>query len=49
MADAGSKQLDELVERLRVMPGSKVTLAEDHDPGYTDALTTARARLESER
>jgi PPK2 family polyphosphate:nucleotide phosphotransferase len=34
VADTRAKQLAELIERLRVPPGSKVTLAKDHDPGF---------------
>ncbi|MFZ0039790.1 MAG: polyphosphate kinase 2 family protein [Solirubrobacteraceae bacterium] len=34
MADDRAKQLADLIEPLRVPPGSKVTLAKDYDPGY---------------
>lgn len=34
MADARAKRIAQLIEPLRVKPGSKVTLARDFDPGY---------------
>jgi PPK2 family polyphosphate:nucleotide phosphotransferase len=34
MADTHAKQLTDLVEQMRVAPGSKVTLAKDYDPGF---------------
>ena len=34
MADPSAKQLTNLIDRMRVPPGSKVKLAKDHDPGY---------------
>ncbi len=34
MADPTSKRLAELIEPMRVAPGSKVNLPKDHDPGY---------------
>jgi PPK2 family polyphosphate:nucleotide phosphotransferase len=35
MPDRVTKRLVELIEPLRVPPGTKVKLAKDHDPGYT--------------
>jgi PPK2 family polyphosphate:nucleotide phosphotransferase len=34
MADGGANRLAELIEPLRVRPGSKVTLAKDYDPAF---------------
>jgi PPK2 family polyphosphate:nucleotide phosphotransferase len=35
VADDGFERLQELIDPLRVEPGSKVTLSKDYDPGYT--------------
>ncbi len=34
MTDVRIKRIAELIEPLRVKPGSKVTLSKDFDPGY---------------
>jgi PPK2 family polyphosphate:nucleotide phosphotransferase len=34
MPDPRTEQFTKLIEKLRVPPGAKVTLARDHDPGY---------------
>ena len=52
MVDDRVKRIAELIEPLRVKPGSKVTLAKDFDPGYKasfvrkrDGVTTLTGRV----
>ena len=35
--------MTELIEPLRVAPGSEVVLSRDHDPGYTGQVTRPQA------
>lgn len=41
--DKGLRFIADLIEPLRVAPGSTVKLSRDHDPGYTGQVTRPQA------